>query len=389
MPPAAAASPPRAFVITAPGLETLALAELHALGVQGASAEPGGVEISGDARSIQLANLHLRTASRVVLRVGEFTATAFHELERRALRLPWGELLPSRQPVRIRVTCRKSRLYHSDAVAERVAGAIARRAEGVTTSDRGAGEGDEEGADPGAQLVLVRLLHDRCTISLDSSGALLHLRGYRQALAKAPLRETLAAACLLGSGWNGSAPLEDPMCGAGTIPIEAALLARRIPPGLGRAFAFERWSAFDASSWRELREQAQAAVLPGSPVPIRGSDRDAGAIEAALGNAERAGVAADVVFERRALSAMPAAEAGGWIVTNPPYGMRVGEQAPLRDLYARFGDVVRESRPDWTVAMLSADRKLEGHTRLRWHEALRTSNGGIPVRLMVAKVAGD
>jgi putative N6-adenine-specific DNA methylase len=379
-------SPPRydAFAITAPGLEHVAAGELRALGIEGARAGTGGVSFRALPRELYTANLHFRTASRVVVRLGSFTATAFYELERRAGKLPWETLLPPNLGVALSVTCRKSRLYHSDAVAERVAAAITARVRGVRIVD----EADDEAAEP-PQLVLVRLFHDRCTVSVDSSGALLHMRGYRQAVAKAPVRETLAAAALLASGWSGTAPLLDPMCGSGTIPIEGALLARRIAPGLHRGFAFERWPAFERAVWREVVGEAESRILPAAPVPIQGSDRDAGAIEAALGNAERAGVSGDVELVQRPLSAIAPPEGPGWLVSNPPYGVRVGDRDRLRNLYAQLGKVARAKCPEWRVALVSADAALERQTKLDLRSALATSNGGIRVRLMLGSVPSE
>ena len=157
----------------------------------------------------------------------------------------------------------------------------------------------------------MRLFRDECTVSADASGELLHRRGYRLATAKAPLRETLAAAMLVGTGWDGSAPLIDPMCGSGTIPIEAALLARRMPPGMTRRFAFMRWPGHDRAAWERLVEQARERALPRAPAPILGSDRDAGAVAASVANAERAGVAGDVEWRRAAISAIDAAAGAG------------------------------------------------------------------------------
>ncbi|HYJ78413.1 MAG TPA: hypothetical protein VEW03_02330, partial [Longimicrobiaceae bacterium] len=243
-----------------------------------------------------------------------------------------------------------------------------------------------------AQLFVVRVVRDDFTVSADSSGRLLHRRGYRQAVAKAPLRETLAAAMLLGCEWDGGTPLLDPMCGSGTIPIEAALLARNIAPGLAaasrspRAFAFTGWPGFDAERWDGLVAEAVAAIRPEAPVAILGSDRDAGAIAAARANAERAGVAGEVSLAVRPVSAIEPPPGPGLLISNPPYGTRVGESDPLRDLYAALGRTARARAPGWRLALLSADRKLEGQVGVRFAEVLRTSNGGIPVRLVVGTV---
>jgi putative N6-adenine-specific DNA methylase len=228
----------------------------------------------------------------------------------------------------------------------------------------------------------VRVFRDRFTISADSSGALLHQRGYRLATAKAPLRETLAAAMLLGADWDPARPLVDPFCGSGTIPIEAALLARRIPPGRHRSFAFMHWPGFDGAAWQELLERADAEMLPRAPAPILGADRDAGAIRASRANAERASVAGDITFQQAPLSSLQPPDGPGLLVTNPPYGVRVGEADRLRDLYARFGAILMERFGGWTAVMLSANRSLEGQTRAAWEEIWQTRNGGIPVRLV-------
>ena len=373
-----------AFAVTAPGLEQLALGELERLGARDAEAIAGGVTFSASRQLLYAANLHLRTASRVVARIGAFRATAFHELERRAGKVPWQAFVSPNLDVALRVTCRKSRLYHSDAVAARVASAIASR----VGDARFVGDaGDEaDASDARQQLIIVRLFHDQCTVSVDSSGALLHLRGYRQAVGRAPLRETLAAAALLASGWDAHAPLLDPMCGSGTIPIEGALLARRIPPGLRRDFAFTRWPDFDERTWRTVLADAQAAILPSGPAPILASDRDAGAVDAARANADRAGVLADIELTQRAISAVnPSVDRTGWVVTNPPYGVRVGDRDRLRNLYAQFGKVMRAGCPGWRVTLVSAAPELERQTGLPLRSTLSTRNGGIPVRL----VSGD
>jgi putative N6-adenine-specific DNA methylase len=385
------------FAITAPGLERICAAELRSLGLEPRiPRDGGGVSWRGDASSVARANLWLRTASRVIVRAARFGATAFYELELQAKRVMWERFISPGSVVALRVTCRKSKLYHSAAVAERIAESIGRRVSGVKMETSAALDREDSARDDAAgsanrQLFIVRLLHDECTVSADSSGALLHLRGYRQAIGKAPLRETLAAAMLLGARWSGESPLVDPMCGSGTIPIEAAMLARRMAPGRARTFAFTHWPAHDARAWRKQLDDAQSAELPQAPVAIAGSDRDAGAIAAAGANAERAGVRADIELDAKAISAMSepaAADATGLIACNPPYGVRVGDRERLRDLYAQLGNVVRRSRPGWQVALLSADRTLERQTRLTLEERFRTSNGGIPVRLMIGVAGG-
>jgi putative N6-adenine-specific DNA methylase len=377
------------FAVCAPGLEPVLASELAELGVHGA-VEPGGVAWSGDAASLYAANLRLRTASRVTMLAATFRAKTFFELERHARRVPWERWVAPGGRVRLRVTCRKSRLYHEGAVAERVLDAIGVRLGAAVGGESAAGEEDDEGGAEG-QLFVVRFHRDQCTIRVDGSGELLYLRGYRRAVARAPLRETLAAAMLRASPWRPGAALLDPMCGSGTLPIEAALMDRRIAPGLASAertprnFAFTTWPEFDATAWAAEVERAQEEIRPGSNAPIVGSDRDAGAIDAARANAERAGVADSVEWSVCALSAVEPPADRGWLVTNPPYGVRVGERDPLRNLYAALGRVARERLPGWGMALLGADRVLEGQLALELEEAFRTTNGGIPVRLLVAR----
>jgi len=368
----------------APGLEALALAEARALGLP-AVEEEGGFGWTGDLRSVIAANVGLRIASRVLVRLDSFEATSFADLERRARRVAWGTVIRAGEAVRFRVTCKKSRLYHSDAVAQRLADALTRTVPGVRIIDH---RGDEETeTEERTTLFVVRFFRDRCLISVDTSGALLHRRGYRMATAKAPLRETLAAALVAASGWDGVAPLVDPLCGSGTIAIEGAWMARGIPPGVNRTFTVERWPGVPETLGREVRAELASKTQVSAAGPILGSDRDAGAIEAARGNAARAGVTDDVAFAVHALSAAPIpAHERGWIVTNPPYGVRVGESGRVRDLWAQLGKVLRARAPGWEVALLSPDQLLERQLGIPLRLAARTTNGGIPIRLMVGRV---
>lgn len=369
------------FAVVAPGIERICATELEELGVRPLT-EDGGVSWTGDSGSMAAANLWLRTASRVLVRIAEFRAKTFFELERSARKIEWERFVAPSGSVRFRVKCRKSKLYHSGAVAQRFAEAVAHRVRDVRAGAT-SGEDDDEGAAPG-QLFVVRFLHDVCTVSVDSSGELLHRRGYRQAVAKAPLRETLAAAMLLGAEWKGDVPLADPMCGSGTIPIEAARLARRIAPGRDRRFAFLDWPETNLADWKERLARARDGELRGSPVSIFGGDRDAGAIDAASANAERGGVRADIALEVQPISALSAADGPGLVIANPPYGARVGERDRLRNLYAQLGNVVRQKRPESTLALLLSDRQLEAQVGVSFRDVFETRNGGIPVRFVMA-----
>ena len=387
----------RLFAVTSPGLESFTALELRQIGLlpptpgQDPTSPPqgytqkttGGVPFRGRLKAVYVANLWLRTASRVLLRLGEFHAAAFSELRKKAGRLEWERFIIPGRAVALRVTCRKSRLYHSDAVAERVAGAIADRLGQPSPVVKF----DPQSSDELPQLIIVRLFHDQCTISIDTSGANLHRRGYRLATAKAPLRETLAAGMLLASGWDMTSPLLDPFCGSGTIPIEAALMAHGIPPGGKRRFAFIDWPNYDPYLWQECLDEYKAKHFPETP-PILASDRDEGAIRIAQANAGRAGVAQFIEFSCHPISDIEPAGTG-WVVTNPPYGVRVSSGKNLHNLYARFGDVVRAKCPGWRVAILCDDYALLRQTGLQLDTSLTLDNGGIRVKLARGQIDID
>jgi len=352
------------FTPAVPGFETEVQRELWTLGAH-PHTEDGGFFWKGTWRDFYRAQLLLRTAGRVLVRIKEFEALTFVDLEREVNTLPWRRFLSPGRAFKLKVTCTKSKLYHEDAVAERVAAAV----------EAAGGQWFPEADDADAQLFVIRAFRDQFTVSADGSGEHLHKRGYRQQAAKAPLRETVAASLLCASGWipaveegtgRGAATrykapetdLTDPFCGSGTIVIEAALAARRVPPGMAnaglepRAYAFQQWPSFDADEWKNTVTSLKSKVLEKAPMTLRGSDRDAGAVASAQANAARAGVGRDIVFERKAVSdaAIPAA---GFVVTNPPFGVRVSEGADLRDLYASFGKLT--ARPGLRAAWLCAD----------------------------------
>jgi putative N6-adenine-specific DNA methylase len=380
------------FAVATPGVAPLVAAECVALGLTPREVSTAGVAVDLTPAELFTLNCWTRLASRVLVRLAQFEARDFSTLEKQAARVPWARVLSAGASVRLRVTCRKSRLYHSDAVAERVARSLTAVMSGVQVSGRARDDEDDDSADDAAlsQLIVVRFDRDRCTISADSSGALLHRRGWRQAVAKAPLRETLAAMMLAAVPWDGEVPLVDPFCGSGTIGIEAALRVRRIAPGLARRFAMERWPGADGAVYEAVRQAARDAMLPGVGAPIVLRDRDAGAIAAARANAERAGVLGDLRIEQGALSETDLAGLGprGLLLTNPPYGLRVSDGADLRALYARLGDVLRTGGHGWRLGMLvPPDRALAGQLRLRLTPAVRTTNGGLPVELLLSDQA--
>ena len=382
----------RIYISCAPGLEPSLIREARELGIErdkskqtteSASDLPtgedkGGIEFTGTDAQIYQCNLHLRTASRVVVRLGEFYAAAFSELRKKGSRLEWEQYLRPGQVVDVKVTCHKSKLYHSAAVAERVLGAIEDRllrAPKVSEKDRP------------AQIILVRLANDLCTISIDTSGELLYKRGYRQAVAKAPLRETLAAGLLYAANYEGKTPLVDPFCGSGTIPIEATLIARHIAPGINRRFAFMDWPTFQKELFQSDLNQSRKEIQPTDQF-FYAADRDRGAIEMAIANAARTGVNGDIQFACHAVSDLPHFESPGCLVTNPPYGMRITSGKDLRNLYASFGKVLRSSYQGWQVGILCSEEALMAALEIGpAQKVVHLINGGISVKFSLFTIS--
>ncbi|MFH2037910.1 MAG: class I SAM-dependent RNA methyltransferase [Chloroflexota bacterium] len=364
------------FAVVTPGLEHIALNEMHGLGLNTGTKENGGISFTGDIKAIYQSNLNLRTVSRILVRLGNFHASAFSELRKKASRLPWEKFIFPGQPVSIRASCHKSRLYHSDGVIERVLGALSDRLGSTSINQKPIDMEDKYLY----QLIVVRLLNDECTISIDSSGELLHRRGYRFASAKAPIRETLAAATVLASDWNKIDPLLDPFCGSGTIPIEAALLAKGTPPGLHRQFAFMLWPNYNNLIWENMLATFHSKIKSKLPI-IQASDRDAGAIEMSIANAMRAGVEDMIEFNCKAISSILPPPPPGFLVTNPPYGFRVTSNKDLRNLYAQFGNVARDHCRNWNISILCSDLNLLAQTRINLDTSIRFNNGGIGVFL--------
>lgn len=361
-----------AVVVCLPGLEGVVAAELDALGITSRPAGAGALAGRMTDRQLYLANVGLASATRVLVDAGQVTARTFATLEERIGDLDLSRWVAPRMPVRVRVTSHRSRLLHTGAIEERV-----RRVLGI-------GEVPPPGEE--AALLVVRVDHDRVSVRVDSSGAPLHERGWRGPAAKAPLRETLAAAVLTASGWQPGQPLVDPFCGSGTIAIEAARRAAGIAPGAGRSFAFESWPSFAPGTWASVRAEVDARrasdAVPAASVVAR--DRDEGAVAATRENAERAGVAHLLDVARASVSDLePPADAGpGAIVTNPPWGGRL-KGGDLRDLYARLGQVARGRFPGWTVAVLTSDRALSRSVGGGGEVLLRARAGGTAVHLDV------
>ncbi len=364
------------FISALPGLEPAVESEAAALGFSPRRVE-GGVELVGPPGLHQEANLRLRTASRVLLRLGHFPASDAGALERGLAGLPLPSVWDGRTAPRLSVALHRARFKGPDAVL-----AAAARAWGLASVER-AGILDEESSE--GLTLLVRVEGDTCTVSADTSGEPLHRRGYRQEVSRAPLRETLAAGILVLAGYDGQAPLVDPMCGSGTFLIEGAWMSQQRAPGLSRAFAFERFPGFDAAGWAQRKARAQAEALPAPRAVLRGHDLNAGSLGTARRNARRAGLTLTLERQDVRTLVLPPGLAPGWVVANPPYGKRVGEAEDLPGLYRALGATLRRAFAGWRAAVLvPEDTGLVKALALPQARSLPVRNGGLRCLLLLA-----
>jgi putative N6-adenine-specific DNA methylase len=351
-----------------PGLESVLADEARAAGFPDPRPVRGGVVISGDWPEVWRANLQLRGAGRVSAEIAAFRAHHPAQLDKRARRVDWAAVLRPDVPVRVEATAdRRSKVYHAGAVRDRIARAVSETLGAPLAED--------------APVTLrARVADDLVTIAVDTSGAPLHKRGHKQAVARAPMRETMAALILRACGYDGREPVLDPMCGSGTFVLEAAEIAAGLPPGRTRGFAFEQLATFDPAAWEAMR----TAIAP-RPTDLRfhGSDRDAGAFVAARANAERAGVADLCDFQRRTVSEIAPPEGPpGLVVVNPPYGTRVGDRKPLHALHGALGRALRERFAGWRVGLVTSEVGLARAAGLPFaHESAPIAHGGLRVRL--------
>jgi len=361
------AEPFEIYLVATPGLEAPLCAEALEAGFAGAQIVAGGVAFMGHWPDVWRANLVLRGATRVLARIASFRALHLAQLDKRASKLDWKSHLRPDVPVKVEASCKRSRIYHAGAAAQRVGNAIA--------AELGAPVSDE------AELrVMVRIEDDLVTISLDTTGESLHKRGFKEAVNTAPMRETMAAMFLRQCGYAGAEPVLDPMCGSGTFVIEAAEIALGLYPGRERDFAFRLLPGFDAKAWEAMR-----APVPPRPTALRffGSDRDPGAIRMSRENAARAGVGDCIAFEQLAIDQLrrPAGPPG-LVIINPPYGTRLGNKAPLLALHRSLGLVLRSHFSDWRIGIVTADKDLARATGLAFEKPLPpVLHGGLRVAL--------
>ena len=341
------------YAITAPGFEAFCRQELIGLGFDDGdmSMDPGGVAFTGRFVDCQRANLHVRTATRILMRIDSFPATNRRQLNKQCATVPWELFLPKGTRPEIKVSSQRSRLYHSDVVAQAVGEAIAGNW-GATVI---------RPPSQFSQTVCVRLLDDRVTLSLDSSGEPLYKRGLKPGPARAPLRETQAAAILMAAGYDPGRPLADPLCGSGTFSLEAAMIAKCMAPGMRRSFAFEDWPAFSPGQWAFLKREAGAGVRPLDRPLIFASDIDAGACDGLGQRIADHGLVDAVQVTQKDVFACEAGQYGGvpgLVAINPPYGVRIGSAGQAADLFERICRHLFAAFRGWDVALIAPDRSL-------------------------------
>ena len=372
------------FAVTAPGLETLCRGELerYTETVTITGVEKGGIRFDGRLHDIYSANLLCRTAHRFLMRIGEFRAETFEALAHKTRAVAWELYLPPGAAIAVKVSAHRSRLYHSGAVAERLIEAIRHR-----MGDAAAAADRPEGGGP-RQRIYARLDRDRCLLSIDSSGANLHKRGLRAVGGRAPLRETLAAAVLLRAGYTGREVLCDPMCGTGTFAIEAALMAKQIPPGWFREFAFQDWPSFRPGRWRHIRRSASPPETHFPRPLIMASDRNAAAARQLRETLAARGLEDTVRVDHHTFEQLrgPAlSPTGGIVVLNPPYGRRLGSRRSAEQSYKTIGRHLKSGFRGWKAAVLAPSRRLADLLGIRARRYVLT-HGGQRVHLMVGTI---
>ena len=359
------------FLVAPPGFEAALCAEARAKGFGSAVATKGGVTIRGSWPDVWRANLEMRGASRILARIASFRAMHLAQLDKRARRVAWGEILRPDAPFRVEASCTSSRIYHSGAAAQRVERAIQETIGATASPDA-------------AVMIKVRIEDDLCTIAIDTSGEPLHKRGHRQAVAKAPMRETLASLFLRECGYDGREPVVDPMCGSGTFVIEAAEIAAGLAPGRSRHFAFEALRTFDDSAWQLLRTKDRTTAATAPPaVRFYGSDLDAGAIRMSRENAARAGIAETTEFRQLAIDEVVAPPGPpGLVIVNPPYGDRIGDRPALSSLYRTLGQTLMTRFSGWRVGLVTSEAPLAKASGLPFKPpAAVVLHGGLRVTL--------
>ena len=332
------------------GLEAVTAKELKELGYEDLNVENGRVTFEGDEMDIAICNIWLRTAERLFIKMAEFSALSFEELFQGTLSVDWGNLIPEDGKMHIVGKSVKSQLHSvpdcQGIVKKAVVESMKKKYDKEWFSEEGP-----------VYKIEVAILRDIVTLSVDTSGVGLHKRGYREYAGEAPLKETLAAALVLISKWDNTRVLADPLCGSGTIAIEAALIGKNIAPGINRKFVSETWPTMEADIWEQVREGALRTVNS-SEVEILASDIDGRLLKTAMDNAEKAGVSDCIKFQKILMQSFSSKKKYGVIITNPPYGERLGELEDVNKLYTDLGEMY-SSLNEWSCFILTSNGEFQ------------------------------
>ncbi len=372
---------PEKFFATCPrGLEALLADELRVQGAENLAPTYGGVAFSGKFELCYRVNLHSRLASRVLWRIGGGEYDNEEDIYQGSLSLDWPSLFSVERSIVVKMTAQKSPLKSLEFATLRIKDAVCDRFRDACNA-----RPDVDIREPEIRIHAF-LMATVCTLYLDTSGASLFKRGLRVQAGAAPINENLAAGLIKLSGWRPGVPLFDPMCGSGTILMEAAQIALNIAPGSGRHFGFENLARFDGNVWTPIKEAAAAAQLPATAQPIFGRDMFGSSLADARVNLEAAGLDQVIELKQGNVLEVPAPADHGVIVTNPPYGVRIGEQAELLEFYPKLGDWLKRKCAGWNAYILSADMELPKRIRLSATRRTPLFNGALECRLFEYKI---
>ncbi len=365
------------FATVARGLEDIAAQELIELGAKEVKTDFTGVHFQGDRELLYRVNLWARTIFRVLVKIDKVKSFNAQTLYRSIQTIDWSEYLLPEMTLAVNCTGKNKQLNHSHFTALQIKNAI------VDQQQKHYNRRSNINPKNPDLLVNAHIDNNRCTISLDSSGTSLHRRGYRPAMGLAPLKETLAAALIQMTEWTPNLAFFDPLCGSGILPIEAAMKALNIAPGLYRShFGFQSWLDYDETLWNKLLTEAKNCQLKTLDIPILGSDRDFNMIDLAYANADNCGLGEQIQFRQQELSDIYAIADKGVIICNPPYGERIGNVEELATLYKSLGDIFKQRFTGWTAYILTGNKQLAKKVGLRTSRRIAVYNGSLPCTLL-------
>ncbi len=365
------------FATVARGLESIAAQELERLGAKDVCPDFTGVHFQGNQDLMYRINLWSRTIFRLLVPIATLKCTSSEQLYREVQNISWSEYLHPENTFAVKCTGGNRQLNHTHFSALKIKNAI------IDQQRNQIGQRSSIDTRNPDLLINAHIYQDKCLVSLDSSGDSLHRRGYRPAMGVAPLKETLAAALLEIAQWDPSLPFLDPMCGSGTLPLEASLKALNIAPGLlRRRFGFESWQNFDSCLWENLCQEARNSQLKTLPAAIIGSDNNRDIVQQAHSNAISCGVEQQIKFITRDLSQLEAPSDCGVIICNPPYGKRIGNAQELGALYKLLGDIFKQRFKGWTAYILTGNKELAKRVGLRASRRFPVYNGALSCTLL-------